>query len=370
MSVRYIGPCMDASGYANAVRNNIAAMARCGIDFTVSTIRFETSMSNHGTLSKIVNSYINRPIKFNKQIIHCTPENWGKLIHTDKYNIGYTTWETDKLPKDWPGLINQVDEVWVPSTWNKDVFESSGVTKPIYVIPHAIDETILKQNMVENFGIDRNLYNFYSIFQWTERKNPECLIESFLEEFSSEENVQLVLKTYNMGWDLKQQSIVKEKIRAIKAKVNKNNPPKLMFIGNLLSASEIASVHNSCDCFVLPHRGEGFGIPIAEAMHFENLTISTDWSGSKEFCNEKNSLLIDYKLVPVTGMPWGKYTTDQNWAEPNKSTLKKLMRSAFEKTKKNDLLRKEGKVSIVNKCSFETIGNKIKERLDKIDETI
>jgi hypothetical protein len=36
-------------------------------------------------------------------------------------------YETDGLPKPWVNHCNGLDEVWVPSQWQKDVFADAGV---------------------------------------------------------------------------------------------------------------------------------------------------------------------------------------------------------------------------------------------------
>ena len=166
--IKYIGPLLDNSGYAKACRGNILALHSLGVSVTLDPISFEQLRPDLGEEGKILNSLIDNPIDYNVVIIHTTPEFWDKYTEPGKTNIGYTIWETTKLHPDWPKFINNnVDKVLVGCSWNKEVFENSGVKIPIGIVPHGIDATAFKE--VEPYsiaGVDKDAYMFYSIFQW------------------------------------------------------------------------------------------------------------------------------------------------------------------------------------------------------------
>lgn len=356
MITRYIGPFYDSSGYATAARGNVVSMVRAGINITLEPVSFENQYANHED-SQLLQSYTARTGYWDTNIIHLTPENWPRYIQSNKYNIGYTAWETSKLPNEWIPLINSVNEVWVPSHFNKEVFANSGVTIPIKVVPHAIPEP--KQVSVD-VPMDDN-YKFYSIFQWTERKNPIGLLTAYLTEFRSDEPVCLYLKTYHMGWNDKQQSIIKTYVRDLKEKLGLESYPKIQFIGNLLSDDDICRLHQIGDCLVLPHRGEGFGLVPATAMSYGRPVISTNWGGNLEFMDKNNSLLVSGSLVSVNGMPWNKYSSDQMWCEPNMTDLKWKMRHIFSNKQQGINIGNIGKADVLKQLSYETIGKTIKK---------
>ncbi len=47
--------------------------------------------------------------------------------------------EVNGLPQEWVRQANLMDEVWVPSRFNKETFQLSGVRVPIHVIPLGVD---------------------------------------------------------------------------------------------------------------------------------------------------------------------------------------------------------------------------------------
>lgn len=166
--VKYVGPILDGSGYAQANRGNILALYKAGVPLTLKPISFEQARPDLGEDGKIINSLIGKNIDYDVVIVHTTPEFWENHIELGKINIGYTIWETDKLHPDWPKYINNsVDKVLVGCEWNKEVFEDSGVTIPIGVVPHVVNTDVFKD--IEPYtiaGVDENAYTFYSIFQW------------------------------------------------------------------------------------------------------------------------------------------------------------------------------------------------------------
>lgn len=357
MIVRYIGPFSDSSGYSVAARGNVVAMVRAGIDLTLKQVSFENQYTNHGEMGQLIQSYTDRTGYWDINIIHLTPENWHNFIQPGKYNIGYTVWETSLLPTSWVPIINRVNEVWVPSQWNKLVFLDSGVTIPIKVVPHALPE---QPRIVEMEALNDDTFKFYSIFQWTVRKNPIGLLTAYLTEFTSDEKVTLYLKTYHMGWTEKQQSLIRNQVRELKNRLGLKSYPNIQFIGNLLSDDDICRLHQIGDCCVLPHKGEGFGLVPATAMLYGKPVISTNWGGNLQFMNNTNSYLADYEPVHVEGMPWDKYESRQLWAEPNINHVRQLMRFVFTHQDEAKATGLRGQIDVQNTLSYSVIGRTIR----------
>jgi hypothetical protein len=81
------------------------------------------------------------------------------------------------LPQDFAEPCKDLDEIWTGSQFNADAIRRAGVDVPIYVIPEAID---IEVGEVKPYKIEVPGFKFYSIFEWTERKNPRELLECLL----------------------------------------------------------------------------------------------------------------------------------------------------------------------------------------------
>src|SRR5262249_16774522 len=148
-------------------------------------------------------------------------------------------------------------------------FLDSGVRSPIHVIPLGVDPDHF------NPKISRHpltgVYTFLSIFEWGERKMPELLLKAFNDEFRSREPVILLCKALNVdpGVDVQAQ---------IAALGLKSDGGRIHFSENcLIPTYQLGSLYCSADCFVLATRGEGWGMPVIEAMACGLPVIATDW---------------------------------------------------------------------------------------------
>src|SRR5690606_13265267 len=105
-----------------------------------------------------------------------------------------------------------------------------------------------------------------------------------------------------------------------------------ILISDHLPLPELISLMQGCDAFVLPTKGEGWGLPVLEAMACGLPCIVTNYRGVTEFANEANSFLIPVRSMQAIEDPkfydprfdWGE------WAEPDLDELRRLMRLVYE----------------------------------------
>jgi glycosyltransferase involved in cell wall biosynthesis len=369
MKVAYVAALKDLSGYADAARNNVAALASVGVAVEACPVSFETFKTDCGELGRIVDNLTCTSPTAKIQIIHTVPSVFDKFIAFNKYNIGYTAWESSLLPDSWVQNINRLNEVWVPSKYNKKVFEDSGVDIPVFVMPHTFNSEIFNKEVASEsiVGLNNDDFIFYSIFQFLERKGPSQLLKAYLTEFTKKEDVCLLLKTYmydptNIDEKQKLQSI----IGTIKDKLRLSSYPDISLITCPLSRPQINLLHKTCNCLVSSHCSEGFGVTLAEAMVAGNPVIATDYSGSKDFLSIDNGYPVDYQLTPVYNMPWEAYRGDQTWADINIMDLKDKMRYVFEHKQEARVKGLRAQRYIDDNLSWGVIGNQMKERLEKI----
>jgi glycosyltransferase involved in cell wall biosynthesis len=375
MKVRYIAPCFDSSGYAEAARGYIEALDSVGVEVQLMPMTFERQKPDLGKLEEKLKTMAARPNDARIQIIHMTPENYPRFRRADRYNIAYTTWETNRLPEGWANSINQMQECWVPCEHNVKVFRDSGVKVPIKCIPHTFRvsdiETTTELPLTNK---DPSEFTFYSIFQWTERKHPSALIKAYLSEFKADEKVCLVLKTYFVNPDNADEAKqLKEVIKSIKERMYLKAYPKILLISSLLSKPQINSLHQQGDCFVLTHRCEGFGMPIVEAMAAGKPSIYTNYGGPEDFGKGFNSPVgfpIRYDMTPCHGMPWPIYHGHMDWAEPSVAHTREHMRTVFNNRQLAKEVGQTARAWVSEELSHTKIGNLMKTRLEEIENDL
>jgi Predicted glycosyltransferases len=274
-----------------------------------------------------------------------------------KYKIGYTMLETTGIPNEWVKQANMMDEVWVPSQFNVDTFVNSGVNVPIYTIPLGIDQNFFNTK-IKSYK-KHNKYTFLSIFEWGERKAPEMLLKAYSKAFTNKDNVILICKVINNDGSIN----IQDEIRKLKLP---NDGPEIIFIYNhKISDYQMATLYRSADCFVLPTRGEGWGMPILEAMACGLPTIATGWSAQTEFMTEQNSYMLKIKGL-IDAEAKCPYYKGFKWSDPDEEHLIELMRYTYhhqDEARQKGLLAAE---EVKNKWTWENASAKIIDRLKQI----
>ena len=83
--------------------------------------------------------------------------------------------------------------------------------------------------------------------------------------------------------------------------------------------------------------------------------------------NDQNSLLVDYRLVPV-GPQCPPYEAHMTWAEPSEEHAAGLMRQLFNDRSFAKKLGASGKADLQLNLSIATAGRRMRERLEAITE--
>ncbi|MEM4736734.1 MAG: glycosyltransferase, partial [Nitrososphaeria archaeon] len=288
--------------------------------------------------------------------------------------VGYTTFETDSIPSYWVSSCNQMDEIWVPSKFNLETFGNAGVAKDkLYVIPHGFDPKRYAPDTTRplNFG-SKSKFTFLSVFEWTYRKGWDVLIRAFIEEFAPHENVRLLIRTYMGGGVIGPQTEsvstqFKNYIRDLG--FNHNNIPTIEFIDTTIPDQLMPNLYKTADVFVLPTRGEGWGIPFTESMLMEVPVIGTKWGGQLEFMNEDNAYLIEVdKIVPVSEsqVKDSPFYKGHKWAEPSVEHLRKLMRRVFKDPEEAKEKAKKARKWILDNYTIYHTAIKIAKRVEAL----
>ena len=275
-----------------------------------------------------------------------------------KYKIGFTMLETDRIPPEWVRQANLMDEIWTPSTFNARTFAESGVNRPIHVVPLGVDPDYFNPR-ISRYPLS-GLYTFLSVFQWGERKMPELLLRAFNHEFRRDEAVVLVCKTLNSDPNVDPHA----QIAALG--LDPRGGRIHLSLNQLVPTYQLGALYRSADCFVLTTRGEGFGMPIIEAMACGLPVIATDWSAHPDFMNSRNSYPLPVeRLVPAQAKC--PYYAGAKWAEPSYSHLRRLMRHVFEHPAEARAKGETASFDVLANWTWDHAAEKILARIVELD---
>lgn len=257
-------------------------------------------------------------------LVHLTPEAF-KAARPGTVRIGRTMFEADRLPPHWVAACNRMHAVWVPSHFNYHTFAASGVdTRRLRVLPVGVDTQLFHPGAVPLPVPGARGFRFLSVFSWIRRKGWPLLIEAYAREFRPEEDVTLVLKTSPGA-----AAVIREFLRNLQLPWEGVAP--IVVDERPLSAVELAGLYTACHAFVLPTRGEGWGLPLLEAMAAGLPVIATRWSAPTDFLHDGIAYLIDVeRLEPAPpDVELGHLYGGLRWAKPSLAHLQALMRHVF-----------------------------------------
>jgi GT2 family glycosyltransferase len=274
------------------------------------------------------------------------------------YQVGYTMLEVDGIPEDWVLQANAMDEVWVPSHFNQDTFEQSGVRVPIHVMPLGVNPDYFNPH-IRSFRVSPR-YTFLSVFEWGERKGPEVLLRAYHRAFTANDDVLLLLKIRNVDPGVN----IGQEIRDLGFS---GGPPIAILYNQDVPPHQLGSLYRSADCFVLPSRGEGWGLPMVEAMACGIPTIATDWSAQTEFMNEENAYPLRVeKLIPARAKC--PYYEGLRWAQPDEEHLIHLMRYVHEHRDEAAAKGARAAKDVLGRWTWRQAAERVKSRLLEIAE--
>lgn len=273
------------------------------------------------------------------------------------YKIGFTMLETDGIPSDWVRQANLMDEVWCPSEFNVKTFRDSGVTRPIYAIPLGVDPERFNPRIRSSRLSEQ--FTFLSVFEWGERKAPDLLMRAFNDEFRFGEPVVLVCKILNADTTVD----VHDQIRRLE--LHPAGGRIHVSLNHVVPSHQLGKIYRSADCFVLTTRGEGWGMPILEAMACGLPVIATNWSAQCDYMTGNNAypLAIDGLVPAVAKCP---YYAGFRWAEPSYFDLRRLMRHVYENQGEALAKGEKASISVLSRWTWDNAALKIIERLDEV----
>jgi GT2 family glycosyltransferase len=273
--------------------------------------------------------------------------------------IGYTMLEVDGFPREWVRQANLMDEVWVPSRFNREGLLSCGVRRPVHVLPLGVDVDHFHPG-IKAVPNPRGDFVFLSSFEWGERKHPELLLSAFNRTFRAKDPVLLLCKVMNRDSGVR----VRELVSQLRLSPSGG---RVAFIHNReFPYHQLGVLPRSADCYVSAGRGEGWDMPLMEAMACGLPSIATDWGAHTEFVNDGISYPLRV-LGTVPAVAKCPYYTGYSWADPDPDHLAHLLRHVFENGEEAAAKGRAAALQMQEKWTWGHAARRIVARLEEID---
>lgn len=312
MKIRFCSPVRSHMGYAELGRIIINQLVQAGHDVSVLEIALQNSDADFGPLGAQALSLLDRHHDAEVNIINMIPLLFERYMLPGAKNIGYTMFESDRLPDDWVERCNAMDAIWVPSDWVRDMFVASGVRVPVSVV--GVDAVAQPCALAPSPGEPMRML---SVFQWSARKNPVGLLRAFCAAFDGDAGVVLTIKAHRSGDQANNAQFVQAAVNHVLGRMRPRRfLPRIEIATEFYSTARMQQLQASTQVLVSLAHAEGWGLPAWEASLAGKPVIHTAWSSPVEFVHPQGH--VRSHPAPVYGMEdfVSFYDIGMRWAEP------------------------------------------------------
>ncbi|GAC1334253.1 MAG: glycosyltransferase [Isosphaeraceae bacterium] len=292
-----LGP---TDGYGNASENMILALDRAGYAVGGFSIPWILCRGTSDRAQELLNRhFITAP---RRVVILSPPPFWREYPNLSKLTFGFSMYEADRLPESWIPALDSVDEIFVPATWNVELF-AAHTKRPITVVPLGINTA--SYTPTKRVRGDKLRFCHSATASSEIRKGREVAEAAFKSAFQGRDDVELILRSSHI-YDYE------------------TNDHRIKKSFGSISTEEQSALYKSCDALLFPSRGEGFGFVPLEFMATGGAAIFPNSTGMADYAHL--GLSVRSKIVQARigeGRPgFGDGNIAKgNWYEPNFSDL-------------------------------------------------
>lgn len=319
------GLAYEIDGYAECVRNLLAGFRRHGV-----AVALRPDMITHSKIElspellAMLDEARQTPVEPRYPVIQFRLAN-SFQPEPGRNVYGYSMLESDRINANWVAGCNRVKEVWVPSQFNWETFTRSGAQR-VQVMPLGVDPERFRPGLPP---LELPFHRSFAFLasDWFFRKGPDVMVHAYYRGFGPSDDVVLLYKI-KPGSTAEAQAV----LAAIAGHYGGPGAvPPVVLYDTVLSWNDVPRLYSSVNCFVLPTRGEGWSLPLIEAMASGLPVICTDWSGPTQFMNAQTAFPL--RITGLEHIPDFAYNEvcwqDGNWAVPDIGHLSELMRYVF-----------------------------------------
>jgi glycosyltransferase involved in cell wall biosynthesis len=328
------GPVYEPSGYGGDSRSLAHVLAAGELPARVEEVRWRNlrlaSDPNQEVLARLTTEQV--PAEARHVYIWDTSPAYFTAVEGAAATIGRGTFFCDSLPDTWVERCNQLERVWVPSSFHRESFARAGVAESkLRVLPTCVDvERFRTATIRANYETGRG-FNFLSVLSWDQVSGWDLIISAFVAEFAADEDVALALSIRSYGTlDMQQlQAEVQNVVNA--AAPGRASIAPIKVWTNTLADAEMPALYRGANAYVRASRGEGWGRTLIEAMASGLPVISPAWGAAADIIAPDHAYAVasqeapvpESMLVAAPGMDGAR------WAVPSVEDLRAKMRQVF-----------------------------------------
>jgi len=348
MKLNIFGDIFSTSGYSNHIRGLSNALYNLDNEVCLITSRPQgwERMVNDNELRMITRPEYEDGV----DIMIGLPPTWKYQLNSHRPFIGFFIFEGDVCPKAWvfDMLDDRVTQIWYCSQANKNIILDTAkevvgetLTKvledKLKYVPHGVNQEIFYP---EPKVPKQDKFCFIANKGWRsneDRGGIQFLIKAFAEEFTSKDNVKLLIKL-NPAYGIPDVSKLIDKLD-----IKNQDKPDVQFIVDNVPLDVLNKLYNSCNCFVSTTMGEAFNLGGIEAMSCGLPTLQTTKGGQTDYMTDANSFKIEKGELGYFSNE--TLYEETKWFKPEIKDIQKQLRYCFENQEE---VKNKGKAAVID----------------------
>ncbi len=239
----------------------------------------------------------------------------------------YTQNALGGLRREWVEALHRADGCIVPGQYDLEVFARE--LPNVHVAPQGSNPAVFRP--VPEWrpeGSDRFTFLFVGSFSY--RKGVDLLLAAYLDEFSEREPVELWLLCTGMG----------DEFNYLLRDIQAHRPlAHVRMLTRPQSPPWMCRTYNRVDCIVTMSRGEGWCMPLTEALLCGKPVVAPNSTGMAEYLNDELGYLLPTRELEVLALgdddPFAAGFRNAygepgiTYHEPDAAAARAAMRSAY-----------------------------------------
>lgn len=246
--------------------------------------------------------------------------------HYQGTNIQWVVSESTRVPPTIMNTMLGADQIWVPSEWGRRQLIACGADEDLcHVVPEGVNSA---QYHPYYPRVESPILSYLLTGKYELRKSIIETVYAWHQEFNNDPDVELVIKTNHFVNQT-------DKYNELTSWIETTGMTNVRVLWGTAAATDMIDLYQQSHVFVLPTKGEGWGLPLIEAAATGLPIITTMHSGHTEFLQHIPSSVVpvEYDLTPITCQEYQFfYPTEDGdwgqWAQPRVDSIREALRSA------------------------------------------
>jgi GT2 family glycosyltransferase/glycosyltransferase involved in cell wall biosynthesis len=192
------------------------------------------------------------------------------------------------------------------------------------------------------------------------RYNTLAVIDAYGAAFVAEDDVALVVKDYGASSG---DTTIRQRLAL------RRGAARIDYVGEFTDKRALIRLYKACDAFVSPHRGEGFGMKILDAMACGLPVITPLFGGPTTYCRPDNCFPVTFALTPVGDCLDTRslnITNSPMWAEVDPKSLREQMRRVYADRAEATRVGAHGRATVIEDFTWDHAAGRLMQIITEL----